>query len=283
MLPSDGPSNEESLAILNSIPEMAALPCLALADYRTLAARVSPPTEDQMRDFASHVANAKSWYKHLPLRPPGVPFQFFIDPWAGLDRVRVREGGIVYGERTQHTTRFHYTWMTTQEYRSRFGFLAFSASAGSLLYLDVRCRTPDGKDLGGMLDNNPCRPSVAVPHWGEFRLPQAVLDSGTIDLTAVIHPQAAVPPVCLASLGSAEPPGSWPAESGGSTTLEKILARCRSLEAQYEREPSDENRRRLSVVDEELDQLFAPERRRLHERMVLAMRRVVAIVIGKGP
>lgn len=50
--------------------------------YRLLVADVPRPTRQQMEAFAVFVCGAHSWYEHLPLSPPGFPFQFFLDPGA---------------------------------------------------------------------------------------------------------------------------------------------------------------------------------------------------------
>jgi hypothetical protein len=258
MAPTDDPSQDETLAILGGIPKVATLPLVPLDEYRRLARHLPPPTGDQIRAFASHVAAAKSWYKHLPFLPPGVPLQFFIDPWAGMDRMRTRDGEIIFGERTSDTFRFHYTWMTTAD----------------------SCHKKDGAEAKGLLDNNPDRPVLAVPGYGEYRLPQEILDVGTTDVTAAIHAQTATFSVCSAALGSSDAPGPWPLESGGPEVLGKLRARCRAIEDAYRSAPSAESRPRLDDVDEELDRLLAPERRRQHEQMVLAIGRVVDLLYG---
>ena len=280
MAPTDDPSQDEALAILGGIPKVATLPLVPLDEYRRLARHLPPPTGEQIQAFASHAAAAKSWYKHLPFLPPGVPFQFFIDPWAGMDRMRTRDGAILFGERTNDTFRFHYTWMTTADYHTRFGRLAFSCEAGTALYSQGGCRKQDGTEIKGILDNNPDRAVLAVPGYGEYRLPQEILDAGTTDVTAAIHADAATFSVCSAALGSSDAPGPWPLESGGPEVLGKLRARCRALEDAYRSAPTAESRPRLDDVDEELDRLLAPERRRQHEQMVLAIGRVVDLLYG---
>lgn len=53
-------------------------PELDLAVYRDLVKDLPPPTDQQISAFAEYVSTAKSWYKHLPLSPPGRCFRFFI-------------------------------------------------------------------------------------------------------------------------------------------------------------------------------------------------------------
>lgn len=282
MSPPDDPSQDEVVAILNGMPKVSALPLVPLAEYRMLARHLPPPTSDQIQAFASHVAAAKSWYKHLPFLPPGTPFHFFVDPWAGLDRMRTRDGAILFGERTNDTFRFHYTWMTTADYHTHFGRLAFSCEAGTALYSQGGCRQEDGTEIKVVLDNNPGRASLAVPGYGEYRLPREILDAGMTDLTAVIHAQAATARVCMAALRSSDGAGAWPLESGGPEVLGRLRARCRAIDDAYRSAATAESRPRLDDVDEELDRLLAPERRRLHEQMVFAIRRVVEVLYGSG-
>ena len=280
-LPED-PSEDEVLAILREIPNVWTLPIVPLPDYRSLARRVPRPTSDQVGAFAAHVAEAKSWYKHLPFLPPGAPFHVFVDPWAGMDRIRTRDRGIVFGTRTPATPRFHYTWMTTEDYRARFGFLAFSCEVGSRLFRPAAFRIGDGPALQGIFDNNPDRAALAVPGHGEYQLPGEVHDAGRVDLTAVVHPHAASPSVCLAALRSSDEAGVWPAETGGPEIVEKLRARCREIERAWRMAPASADRPRLDDVDEVLERLLAPERRRLQGQIVLAIERVVEVLYGGG-
>ena len=49
-------------------------------EYRELVASLPLPSTDQTARFVDYVSGAHSWYKHLPLFPPGAPFVFFLDP-----------------------------------------------------------------------------------------------------------------------------------------------------------------------------------------------------------
>lgn len=64
-----------------SVPDK---PLLTLPQYRVLVRSLPQPTLVQMQQFALFVSNANSWYKHLLYLPPGEPFQFFLDPGAGM-------------------------------------------------------------------------------------------------------------------------------------------------------------------------------------------------------
>lgn len=282
MPPADGPSDDEVLAILKGIPNAWTLPIVPLPDYRSLVRQVPPPTAEQIEAFAVHVTTAKSWYKHLPFFPPGAPFHVFVDPWAGMDRIRTRDRGIVFGTRRPSTPRFHYTWMTTEDYRARFGHLAFSCEAGSRLFWPIGFQIGDGPALHGIFDNNPDRAVLVVPGHGEYQLPGEVHDAGRVDLTGVIHPVAASASACMAALRSSDETVAWPVETGGPAVLEELRARCRQIEQAHRTVPSPEDRPRLADVDGELERLLAPERRRLHAQIVLAIGRVVDVLYGAG-
>jgi hypothetical protein len=57
-----------------------------LVAYRALFATTPAPTPTQIDDFVAYVAGKHSWYKHLPLFPPGVDFVVYLDPGAGMER-----------------------------------------------------------------------------------------------------------------------------------------------------------------------------------------------------
>ncbi len=89
--------------------------------YADLVAKLPRPTPEQTAAFVDFVAGAHSWYKHLPVWPPGVPFFFFLDPNAGRSLVHLPTGDLAFVDKDDEKDRFHYTWMFTSEYRKRFG------------------------------------------------------------------------------------------------------------------------------------------------------------------
>jgi hypothetical protein len=109
------------------------------------------PTEEQYRELAAHVAEAHSWYKHLPLLTGG-QFVVFLAPDSGIGRLVARLDGAGCQlltppegpEFTEANPRLHYSWQTSEEYRRRFG------------YLDYACRRHDEarftRDAGSPLD-----------------------------------------------------------------------------------------------------------------------------------
>src|SRR5437660_177367 len=75
-------------------------PC-SLAFYRETLRGLPRPTAVQVENFVRFDSKAHSWYKHLPLLPPGAPFVFCLDPMAGYDR-SLQPGGQAFSrERTE--------------------------------------------------------------------------------------------------------------------------------------------------------------------------------------
>lgn len=58
---------------------------------------------------------------------------FFIDKYAGCDRLLRKDGTAVLAERTERG--FHYSDLPSKEYRSRIGYLAFSCGAGTVAFV----------------------------------------------------------------------------------------------------------------------------------------------------
>jgi hypothetical protein len=111
-----------------------------------------------------------------------------------------------------------------------------------------------------------------------------------VRLTAVIHTQSAAHSlwdIRTAEADEAEKP-TWPNESGGQATLEKIQARCREMrkseftggQGLTDELPisGDED---VIGVDAELYALVAPEQRRQHREAEEAIKRVCAVVYDK--
>lgn len=99
--------------------------------YVEVVKALPKPTPEQTARFASFVADAHSWYKHLPLYPK-TPFFFFLDPTVGMKfqpdptgaggkYVDSLEGGI------------HYSDMPTAVYRKLFGHWNYHVDSGCKL------------------------------------------------------------------------------------------------------------------------------------------------------
>ncbi|MDZ7584236.1 MAG: hypothetical protein U0938_05325 [Thiobacillus sp.] len=165
----------------------AGLPEMRLDAYRSWIADVAPPTDSQIEAFADYAASARSWYKHLPLNPPGALFQLYIDPHAGMDRVVLASGEISMLERTDETEAFHYSWRTTADYRERFGCLAFACGKGSALFQDAMLG-----DEPVLVDGNCLYPELRISKAVAERPPEEILETGACGLTALVHPHATV-------------------------------------------------------------------------------------------
>ena len=258
------------------------------------------PTDEQRRNFVDYVANAHSWYKHLPAFLPGAPFHFFVDRAAGCDWLALRDGSRAIAERTEQG--FHYSSIPTAEYRTRFGFLSYSCARGTAVFLSGEPLTLP-RDKVVAIPDEEARPCC---------LPHAILDAGRAELTAVIHPYFADSPWWAEpSSPDRQTPWwdqpvaealrtiNWPAESGGQMTLQRIferVAEMRTPECMEERHERVENwlRRQEAnptskqtvhafdspFVDPVLRELVEPERLRQTTEMLEAINRVCMLVHG---
>ena len=235
---------------------------LTLAEYVNLLSGVSLPNTQQKSAFAEFVSTAHSWYKHLPRNLPGQPFHFFVDKYAGCDRHVQENGTAVLADRRKQG--FHYSDIPTGEYRSRFGYLAFSCSSGTsvfvatwpLIYSRDKIAAVPGDD--GQI----------------YGLPKEILNAGETHLTAIIHPNASCYPVCKRLT-------AWPEESGGQIALQKIAARCREMEDPANPE-SERYTRSIGYIDPYLDSLIAPERQRQKQGIIRSIDRVCELIRAEG-
>ncbi len=165
--------------------EIALEPLPAFADeqaYLRSVAQLPIPTHEQIADFVIFVSGAKSWYKHLPARPPGAAMYFYLDPNAGRDRLRRWGHQVIYRDRTEHTEQIHYSWMTTQEYRRRFGYLAYCCPTSTGIWTDEML-----EDGVATLDPNVSEPLVELDPGRLLLVPEVVLDAGACSLTRTVH------------------------------------------------------------------------------------------------
>jgi hypothetical protein len=241
-----------------------------LERYRAALSGVARPTPDQMRAFAQYVSNAHSWYKHLPMLPPGVPFNFYLDPGAGMQRTLTQHGAVEVSVRTNRG--FHYSWLPTAEHRAKFGYLAFAQSRGTTVALQ--------QASGDTLVPSDDRASFYDPARAAILpIPDAVLAAGTAFVSGIVHAYAQTTMWRIEFDGSRRE--AWPEESGGIEQLEKIERRIRELASNpaLRKEPSLAERAEIGVSsDMELHALLRPERERQQRLMIEACRRVVDLV-----
>lgn len=250
-------------------------PMLSLSRYSAMVSKTPLPSDDQIAEFARFVSTAHSWYKHLPLFPPGIPFHFYVNPFSGHDRVVSSDGRVSHRLRADSSDGFHYTWMTTAEYRRRFAALDYVAAAGTSLAVRVR---------GGVLVQRYDIPVVFSAQGQPFQVPREVLDAGRVEVTGAIHPMATTMWFSKWIAGFMEAEGvvrQWPAETGGEETLTRIAARAEAIRwpavdvKDIPRHPG-----LPAGTDLELETLMAPERRRLQNNMVVAMKAVRTLIYG---
>ena len=231
---------------------------LTLAEYLNLLSGVPLPSTQQKSQFAEFLSTAHSWYKHLPPNLPGQPFYFFIDKCARCDRHLQENGTAVLADRRERG--FHYSDIPTAEYRSRFGYLAFSCSSGTSVFV-AEWPQVYSRDKVAAIPGDDGKMNA---------LPNEILEAGETQLTAIIHPGASCYPICNRLT-------DWPAESGGRIALEKIAARCRELQDPANPE-SKLYTRSVGYTDPLLESLVAPERQRQKREIVRSIDRVCELI-----
>jgi hypothetical protein len=147
-------------------------------DYVGAIQQFPRPTLAQTERFARYVSSAHSWYKHLPIRPK-VPFVFFLDPGAGMNRVHTRTGEAALVEIKDESTRFHYTWQKTQDYRRRFGCWNYHAAYGtSFRYAEE----------GGVVSTAGAGLKILTQSGDWVSIPPDLAKKGTALANAFVHP-----------------------------------------------------------------------------------------------
>lgn len=251
---------------------------LSLKQYLALLDGAPTPTPEQRENFVEYVSHAHSWYKHLPLYPPGCPFYFFLDKYAGCDRVRAPDGRAIMVERTEQG--FHYSAIPTEEYRARFGYLAYSCDAGTTVVLASPRPIVVPRDKIAAIERDDAR---------KVGLPPEILDAGVVQLTGVIHACSLGMPALWVGGWINRGHSDWPEESGGKCTRQKILERCCRVsgfeKTPYEKQFNDnlfethpDLAKHTVWVDPVLYELAEPERRRQRTEMRKAIDRVCEIV-----
>jgi hypothetical protein len=218
--------------------------------YRKIARALAAPSGEQIGSFVDFVSSAHSWYKHIPLVPPGVPFHFFLNPYVACELVTLRSK-IEYRERAAQG--FHYTDVLTEQYRRECG------------YLDYRCCpefVPTIRDPEDVRVNRDRRISV----------PEEIWRAGQVNLTGLIHPLASQP-TTWAYLAQRVPrfaEATWPEQMGGIATFLGLVELAKRF---YELPPAEAQSYR-----QELEHLIIPERERQKDLMRAAVERVIQLV-----
>lgn len=261
--------NQKAVQLINKRgASVSAIAACSLAEYRRHVSQLPRPSSKQIEDFVQFVSGAHSWYKHLPLLPPGEPFHFFVDPMSGYDHAILHDGSVAFRERTDSSPRFHYTWMTTREYRRRFAHLTYAEDASPDFFIYSEGSMLEYVDL----------PVFTIPD-GAYRIPPEVAEAGLVELTSVIHPYMAQVDLEIWYIAlrhqtrrdEESPSHPWPLETGGEEPLRQIKQACEQGVAKgwcFEKR-------------EDLAPLVLPEKRRLQKNMTEAIDRMLALVYNK--
>jgi hypothetical protein len=132
--------------------------------------------------FASYVAAAHSWYKHLPVHKK-VPFLFFLDPNAGKYLARDAKGRETMRPIEDPKDHIHYTAQKTDDYLRRFGFWNYDAQYGTSLLYRVGDHTADTEPQGSRVVNN-------EGEW--IPVSTDVIELGRAEVNAFVHPHASL-------------------------------------------------------------------------------------------
>lgn len=256
---------------------VSALPDVPLTKYVELVADVPLPTQRHRENFADYVAHAHSWYKHLSPYPPGAEFHFFIDPYAGRER---KHGTPLVRDRTQQG--FHYAQIPTHIYRSAFGYLAYWRSSRNMVPLVVP-RADEGPAVAP-------RDQIALMSGGNtltYGLPIEIFEAGATRLTGAIHLLSAAN-IWVWDEDRRPARIDWPEESGGSATLDRIFERCREIRKsgydwgqmrkRWPPKPYPSADGHAPLVDQVLEELLAPERKRQLTEIASAIERVCRVI-----
>lgn len=240
--------------------------------YRLLVSVTTPPTDSQIEAFSDYVAAAHSWYKHLPMQPPGVGYYFYIDLNAGMDHLVHASGEVMVRARTPDTDPFHYSWMTTADYRERFGCLAFSCAAGSSVF-----GTDQVSGETVLVDGNSLNPVLQVDRGSAMRPPKQILDSGACSLTALVHPRATASWVAMRLASPLQKRTEAPAVKGEVWDAIKGL-----WDRQQGGAGNDEDRVETMAANPEWMALIQKQQARDRQTMIEAMRRMRCVAFPHG-
>jgi len=220
----------------------------SLTDYRRAIANLPRASSEQIDNFVHYYSDAHSWYKHMPLLPPGVNFRFYVDPFSGCETVLQTVGGRIQEERTETEK--------SRNHQRKYGYLDASPRG-------VVLGTPDGY----------------------CRIPRVLIEVGTVELTGVLHSLTShiwtwkiFLPRLIAN-GVDEAARRWPAESGGEDTFREIVEVC----SRYtEEELLDQNAShgQWGQPNSDLEALLRPERQRMQGEMTQAINRMLDMVYG---
>lgn len=236
--------------------------------YLRIVRALPRPTQKQIGGFVEYVCSAHSWYKHIPIVPPGVAFHLFMNPHVACDKSVLPSGQIEFLVRKERG--FHYAEWPTEEYREQCGYLDYVCSRSSVPAIYLLKKEPTLDELQALEEEDRVKQDHRLP------VPDEILRAGEVNLTGVIHTWASQPFPWLRHLGR---PGfeesSWPAETGGRDAFVKILETAERCDSLSLKDLEDFESCRL-----ELDHLLNPERERQKALMRATVGRVLQLVYG---
>ncbi len=144
----------------------------------TIRSSCTRPTPTQVANFVDYVADAHSWYKHLPTFGSGAPFYFYMNPVAGLARRRdIETKELEFLVKEEGEQFFHYNEMSTDKYLDQFGKLSFSCNRGTVLLFR--------KD-NYLINDKSILPKAFTPDGQEIEIPIQILEKGICFLTGTL-------------------------------------------------------------------------------------------------
>jgi len=157
-------------------------------DYLQYLKKLTPPTAQQIADFAEHVADAHSWYKHLPLSR-AKPFYFYLDPNAGRGTVHQPTGESLFVDITDPKDCFHYSAKLTAVYRQQFGYWSYEAPYGNRFFYQGSQGWMNTENTAGstVTRRNQRRLAIFTPEAGWLELPDWLVALGRVAATSLVH------------------------------------------------------------------------------------------------
>jgi len=155
-----------------------------LNKYLELIKDVPRPADEQVDNFIEHVFNAHSWYKHIPIYQPGIAFHFYIDPYAGYEVIFNRNKRVDIADISDEET-FHYSWLPTDKYLSKFGHLMHASGGETMI------SQPYESNINYFFHERYI-PFIFLDADNVFLMPDKVYKAGRIELTAAIHPRTQI-------------------------------------------------------------------------------------------
>ena len=199
-----------------------------------------------------------------------------------MQRTQAADGSVTVAHRDRQG--FHYSWLPTDAYRERFGYLAFSKSSGTSVALGIAG--------GGRQVASDDAPRVCDPLSGaSYLLPEEALTAGRAFISAIVHESASWKDLGRTRSREAKSFDGILDPVDGLEIGKRILDRCRELKEDPSRaEPTatleGETVRasvQLAAFDLPLHRLVEAERRRQVEGIAAAATRLLKLLGAPRP